>query len=76
MADHSVIVHALRKENGYGGIGRGFALNKLYTLTYKLLYEQKVKVYFFYIAGPLNPADSVAKLWGYERESSVCAQSR
>eukprot|EP00796_Vickermania_ingenoplastis_P009279 gene9279-biopygen6603 len=33
VTDHLAIVRAQRKQNGYGGIGRGYALNKLFELT-------------------------------------------
>ncbi|KAK7199014.1 hypothetical protein NESM_000869300 [Novymonas esmeraldas] len=62
--DHFPIVHAQKQLNGYGGIGRGLAWNKLYEYAYDLLYERNIEVVFFYIAGPLNPADTLSRNFG------------
>lgn len=64
ITDHHPIVHAQRKLNGYGGIGRGYSLNKLYKLTYDLFSERNVEITFFYIPGPCNPADVSSRYFG------------
>ncbi|CAD2217442.1 hypothetical protein, conserved [Angomonas deanei] len=62
--DHYAIVAAQRKLNGFGGIGRGYALNKLYELCNSLLVEQAISVTFFYVIGSLNPADTLSRNFG------------
>lgn len=57
VTDHEAIVHAQRKENGFGGIGRGRALNELF----RWINEKGLEVTFFYIPGPLNPADHTSR---------------
>ncbi|CAD2217880.1 hypothetical protein, conserved [Angomonas deanei] len=37
VTDHEAIVAARRKLNGFGGIGRGYTLNRLFELTYNML---------------------------------------
>lgn len=64
MTDHEAIVRAQRKLNGYGGIGRGYALNKLYEYVYDMWFNNNIEVTFFYIAGKLNPADSLSRNFG------------
>ncbi|KPA86243.1 hypothetical protein ABB37_00476 [Leptomonas pyrrhocoris] len=64
VTDHFPIVHAQRHLNGYGGIGRGYALNRLYEYTYNLWAERNIDVVFFYIAGAVNPADTYSRNFG------------
>jgi len=66
VTDHYPIVLAQRRLNGYGGIGRGFALNKLYELVHDLRTKRGILVVFFYIAGPCNPADDLSRNFGEE----------
>jgi hypothetical protein len=61
--DHYPIVLAQRKTNGYGGIGKGRALNALFKFTHDLLLRGHI-VIFFYIPGPLNPADEASRNFG------------
>lgn len=64
VTDHFPIAHAQKRLNGYGGIGRGYALNKLYEYSYDLLYHRKIQVVFFYLAGRCNPADNLSRNFG------------
>lgn len=64
VTDHYPIAHAQKQLNGYGGIGRGYALNKLYEYTYDLLYKHNIQVSFFYLMGRLNPADELSRHFG------------
>ncbi len=57
VTDHFAIVQAQRKRNGYGGIGRGEALNSLYAFCNSIPHS----VFFFYISGPQNPADHASR---------------
>lgn len=59
--DHQAIVEAQRKENGFGGIGRGFELEGLYNLVNELFHTHDVKITFFYVRGELNPADPISR---------------
>lgn len=68
VTDHYPIVLAQRRLNGYGGIGRGFALNKLYELVHDLRTQRGILVDFFYIAGPCNPADELSRNFGEDTE--------
>jgi len=64
VTDHDAIVHAQRRANGFGGIGRGYSLNKLYELTHDLRHHRGIEVTFFYIEGHVNPADSLSRHFG------------
>lgn len=64
VTDHFPIVLAQRGLNGYGGIGRGYALNRLFEYTYDLLFERNIQVTFFYLAGECNPADELSRNFG------------
>lgn len=64
VTDHFPIAHAQKRLNGYGGIGRGYALNKLYEYSYDLLYHRKIQVVFFYLTGRCNPADNLSRNFG------------
>lgn len=64
VTDHFPIAHAQKRLNGYGGIGRGYALNKLYEYSYDLLYKRKIQVVFFYLTGRCNPADELSRNFG------------
>lgn len=64
VTDHFPIVHAQRRINGYGGIGRGYTLNRLFEYTYDLLYTKRVEVTYFYLAGAMNPADALSRRFG------------
>lgn len=73
VTDHRAIVVAQKHLNGFGGIGRGFTLNKLYEYAYDLWYERNIDVVFFYVAGPENPADALSRNFGVsEEETSGC----
>ncbi|KAG5477655.1 hypothetical protein LSCM1_04948 [Leishmania martiniquensis] len=61
VTDHFAIVRAQRKHNGFGGIGRGYCLNRLYAYTTALYFTERVRVVFFYIAGQVNPADELSR---------------
>ncbi|CAD2214073.1 hypothetical protein, conserved [Angomonas deanei] len=63
VTDHEAIVAAQRKLNGFGGIGRGYTLNRLFELTYNMLYTEGILVVYFYIAGPQNPADTLSRVF-------------
>lgn len=60
ITDHFAIVRAQRKLNGFGGIGRGAALNRLFHVANPL------DVTFFYVSGLLNPADPLSRNFGVE----------
>ncbi|CAD2222527.1 hypothetical protein, conserved [Angomonas deanei] len=64
VTDHQAIVLAQRKTNGFGGVGRGSTLNKLYRLVYDLLATDDIKIFFYYVAGPENPADNASRNFG------------
>lgn len=64
VTDHFPIVHAQRKHNGFGGIGRGFELESLFRLTNDLLHDHNIFVVYFYVHGYLNPADSYSRNFG------------
>lgn len=66
VTDHFAIVHAQKRENGFGGIGRGYALNKLYEYAYDLWYTRGIQVVFFYVKGEENPADQLSRHFGAE----------
>jgi hypothetical protein len=55
VTDHYAIVQAQIKENGFGGIGRGAALNALFAAT------NESDISFFYVPGPCNPADYASR---------------
>eukprot|EP00331_Platyophrya_macrostoma_P002314 CAMPEP_0176411614 /NCGR_PEP_ID=MMETSP0127-20121128/3699_1 /TAXON_ID=938130 /ORGANISM="Platyophrya macrostoma, Strain WH" /LENGTH=536 /DNA_ID=CAMNT_0017791219 /DNA_START=387 /DNA_END=1997 /DNA_ORIENTATION=+ len=52
ITDHQAIVFSQKKDNLYGGIGKGFALNSLFMIA-----NLFPSISFFYIAGENNPAD-------------------
>lgn len=64
VTDHFPIAHAQKRLNGYGGIGRGYALNTLFEYTYDLLYKRNIQVVYFYLTGRLNPADELSRHFG------------
>jgi len=64
ITDHSAIVHAQRRINGFGGIGRGYALNKLFELVHNLWFHRNIQVTFFHLSGNVNPADSLSRYFG------------
>eukprot|EP00796_Vickermania_ingenoplastis_P007805 gene7805-biopygen5234 len=70
VTDHFPIAHAQKRLNGYGGIGRGYALNRLYEYTYDLLFTRKINVVFFYLTGRLNPADQLSRKFGVNTKKS------
>jgi len=55
VTDHYPVVQAQRKENLYGGIGRGLALNSLFAVA------NEGDIYFFYIAGEKHPSDHASR---------------
>ncbi|KPA79559.1 TATE DNA transposon [Leptomonas pyrrhocoris] len=71
VTDHSAIAYAQRRLNGFGGIGRGYALNKLYEQTNQLFHEEGVVVLFFYINEKSNPADTFSRNFGADVEEGV-----
>eukprot|EP00796_Vickermania_ingenoplastis_P000370 gene369-gene315 len=66
VTDHEAIVHAQRRANGFGGIGRGYSLNKLFEYVHDLWYRNGIEVTFFQISGPSNPADTLSRVFGGE----------
>jgi len=64
VTDHIPIVHAQRRTNGFGGIGRGYALNRLFEYVYDLHHKTGITVHFFHISGPCNPADELSRVFG------------
>lgn len=74
VTDHIAIVRAQRRQNGYGGIGRGYALNTLFQHTNMLFHEEDIHVVFFYLAGEQNPADDLSRHFG-ENYSSQTIES-
>lgn len=64
VTDHFPIAHAQKRLNGYGGIGRGYALNKLFEYSYDLLFQRKIQIIYFYLTGKLNPADQLSRHFG------------
>lgn len=64
VTDHEAIVRAQQKLNGYGGIGRGYSLNRLYEYVHELRHSRNIDITFSYIAGPTNPADSLSRNFG------------
>jgi len=64
VTDHFAIVHAQRRSNGFGGIGRGYALNRLFEYVYDLVHHNRIEVHFFHIHGPCNPADTLSRDFG------------
>ncbi|KPA73092.1 TATE DNA transposon [Leptomonas pyrrhocoris] len=64
VTDHIAIVRAQRRQNGFGGIGRGYALNRLFQLPNALFHEQEINVVFFYMKGEGNPADDLSRHFG------------
>eukprot|EP00796_Vickermania_ingenoplastis_P000937 gene937-biopygen778 len=71
VTDHFPIVHAQKKLTGFGGIGRGYSLNKLYEYTYDLLFKRNIQVVFFYLTGKLNPADQISRNFGVHTHAIV-----
>jgi len=64
VTDHFPIARAQKSLNGYGGIGRGYALNKLYEYSYDLLYHRKIQMVFFYLTGRCNLAVELSRNFG------------
>ncbi|KAH9586346.1 hypothetical protein LSM04_007286 [Trypanosoma melophagium] len=73
VIDHFPIAHAQRRPNGFGGIGLGYALNRLFEYTNGLFHAKAVQVVFFYIAGPCNPADRCSRKFGPARGGGAMA---
>lgn len=71
VTDHEAIVHAQRRTNGFGGIGRGYSLNRLFEYVYNLEFERDIRVTFFYISGPSNPADALSRNFGDESANGM-----
>lgn len=71
VTDHYPIVLAQRRANGFGGIGRGYALNKLYELTNNLFNKDGIQVTFFFIAGRTNPADTWSRNFGEASDATI-----
>ncbi|EPY23022.1 hypothetical protein STCU_06474 [Strigomonas culicis] len=70
VTDHYAIPLAQKKLNGYGGIGKGYALNKLFERTYDLWYKEKIEITFFHIDGHSNPADAWSRNFGPREDES------
>lgn len=68
ITDHIAIVHAQRRTNGFGGIGRGYTLNKLFEYVHNLDFYYGIEVTFFHLSGKLNPADTISRSFGDEAE--------
>lgn len=64
VTDHKPIVQAQRRLNGFGGIGRGYVLNRLYEYVGDLRWSRGIDVAFFYVEGGLNPADHASRNFG------------
>eukprot|EP00796_Vickermania_ingenoplastis_P009828 gene9828-6901_t len=59
-------------KKGYRGIGRGVEFNRLNDYTHHLFFDFTIRLIFFYIAGELNPADSLSRNFGADiREGDV-----
>lgn len=71
VTDHFPIMYAQRKLNGYGGVGRGFALNALYRDVFDLQHSRNIHVTFFHIPGKGNPADAPSRNFGACRQGEV-----
>ncbi|CAD2217460.1 hypothetical protein ADEAN_000493800 [Angomonas deanei] len=69
VTDHDAIVKAQRKCNGFGGIGRGKTLNRLYQRVFDLVFKEGITFVFYYIAGPQNPADTLSRRFQIYGES-------
>ncbi len=74
VTDHFPIVLAQRKGNGYGGIGKGKTLNSLFRLAHELL-QTNHRISFFYIQGPLNPADEASRHFGVETHGQITTRT-
>eukprot|EP00796_Vickermania_ingenoplastis_P007115 gene7115-biopygen4378 len=55
---------AQRRANGFGGIGRGYTLNKLFEFVYDLWNQHHIEVTFFWLQGKVNPADTISRVFG------------
>eukprot|EP00796_Vickermania_ingenoplastis_P000728 gene728-biopygen572 len=64
MTDHDAIHRAQRRANGFGGIGRGYTLNKLFEFVYDLWNQHHIEVTFFWLQGKVNPADTISRVFG------------
>lgn len=64
ITDHIAIAHAQRRLNGFGGIGRGYTLNKLFEFVYDLWFRRNIQVTFFHLSGKVNPADAISRHFG------------
>lgn len=71
VTDHRAIVIAQKHLNGFGGIGRGYSLNKLFEYAYGLWYGRKIDVVFFYVEGARNPADAYSRHFGEDATGSL-----
>eukprot|EP00796_Vickermania_ingenoplastis_P005508 gene5508-biopygen3337 len=75
ITDHEAIAKAQRRCNGFGGIGRGYALNKLFEFVYDLWFTRGVEVYFFWLKGTSNPADGISRTFGVTVDPSMSSRS-
>ncbi|ORC85650.1 TATE DNA transposon [Trypanosoma theileri] len=65
VTDHFPIAHAQRRLNGFGGIGRGYALNRLFEYTNELFHTKAVQVVFFlHCRTPQSGRPLLTQLWG------------
>lgn len=62
VSDHFAISRAARKLNGYGGIGRGQQLNRLFQKIDRMTEDGKI-IHLYYVAGELNPADVLSRVF-------------
>eukprot|EP00796_Vickermania_ingenoplastis_P006772 gene6773-biopygen4609 len=69
VTDHFPIVHAQKKLTGFGGIVRGYSLNKLYE--YDLLFTRNIQVVVFNLTGKLNPADQISRNFGVHTQAII-----
>lgn len=60
VTDHAAIPYAQMKTNGFGGIGRGKALNQLF----RFVNDLQTNIHFFYISGSRMPADELSRHFG------------
>lgn len=60
VTDYYPIAHAQKHLNGYGCIGRAYALNKLYEYSYDFLHHNKIQLVLFLPIGKRNRADNLS----------------
>ena len=61
VTDHEAIPRASRRSNGFGGIGRGQALNEFFRVLDESYSTDSELVDLYYICGHLNPADYTSR---------------